>query len=214
MKAPITAMAVLAAGLAVAACAGGFKSTEPAPLIYRVTAPELAGGNELAADLLVAVPMTAPGPDNHQIATRWPGLRLDYYANARWAAPVPDMLQSAVIEALQGSRRLRSVQGHFGGFRATHVLTLEVRRLEADYTAGAVPVARVTLAATLGRQSDRQVLASWSVATQEQASANRLTEVVAALDAAFDRAAAELATRTFDAIGEDLARQPQGPPPR
>jgi len=214
MKSPNAAMTVLAAGLAVSACTGGFKNSEPAPVIYRITAPELAGGELLAADLMVAVATTAPGLDNYLIATRWPGLRLDYYANARWAAAVPDMTQSAVIEALQGTRRLRSVQGQLGRFRATHMLTLEVLRFEADYTAGAVPVARVTLAATLGRQSDRQVLESWSVAAQEQASANRLTEVVAALDAAFGQAATELAARSFDAIGEDLARQPQGPPPR
>lgn len=214
MKIMITPIAALAACFCIAGCAGGLKSGEPAPLVYRVVAPELPGGDGLAADLLVTMPTAAPGLDNRQIATRWPGLRFDFYANARWAAPVPAMVQSAVIESLQGSRRLRSVQGDLGRFRATHVLTLEVGRFEADYTAGALPVARVVLAATLGRQSDRRVLASWSVATQEPASANRLTEVVAALDAAFGRAAAETAARGFDAIAEDLARQPEIPQPR
>jgi len=208
MKAPITAVVVLAACTGFAGCAGGLRSNVPAPLVYRIGAPQLSGGDLLAADLLVALPTTAPGLDGQQIATRWPGLRFDYYANARWAAPLPAMLQAALIEALQGSRRLRSAQGDLGRFRATHVLTFEVRRFEADYTAGATPVAHVTLAATIGRQPDRRVLASWSVATQEPAAANRLTEVVAALDTAFGRAATELATRSFDAIGADLARQP------
>jgi ABC-type uncharacterized transport system auxiliary subunit len=207
MKAPIAAIPSLAAFLCIAGCAGGLKSTEPAPLIYRVGAPELPGGDQLAADLLVAMPDTAPGLDNQQIATRWPGLRLDYYANARWAAAVPAMVQSALIESLQGSQRLRSVQGDLGRFRATHVLTIEVRRLEADYTQGSTPIARVTLAATLGRQSDRRVLATWSVATQEAATANRLTEVIAALSVAFGQAATEIANRSFDAIGQDLARR-------
>lgn len=208
MKARNIVIVILAACLPIAGCAGGFKSSEPAPKIYRVNAPELASGESLTADLLVALPTTAPGLDNQLIATRWPGLRLDYYADARWAAPVPVMVQAALVESLQGSRRLRSVQGEFGRFRATHVLTLEVRRLEADYTAGTLPVAHVTIAAALGRQADRRVLASWSVSTQQPAAANRLTEVIAALSAAFGRAATEVATRSFDAIGEDLAPDP------
>jgi ABC-type uncharacterized transport system auxiliary subunit len=210
MKFPATTVLLsICAGLL--GCAGGLQSDEPAPLIYRVNAPQLPGGDLLDADLVVAPPSTAPGLDSQLIATRWPGLRLDYYANARWAAPVPGMVQAAVIEALQGSRRLRSAQGDLGRFRATHVLMLEVQRFDADYTAGATPVAQVTLTATLGRQPERRVLASWSVATQEPASANRKTEVVAALDRAFGRAVTEIAIRSFETIGADLARQPQEP---
>lgn len=214
MKTPVIPLAALAACLGIAGCAGALKSAEPAPLVYRVFAPELPGGDAFAADLLVAMSTTAPGLDSRHIATRWPDRRFDFYAGARWAAPLPAMVQLAVIESLQGARRLRSVQGDSASFRATHVLALEIRRFEADYTAGATPVARVELAATLGRQSDRRVLASWSVATRESAAANRLTEVVAALDAAFGQAVTETAARCFDAIGEDLARQPEAPPPR
>src|SRR5688572_27242142 len=67
------------------------------------------------------------------------------------------------------------------------------------------PVAEVALAATLGRNSDRQVLASFIAASRENAAENRQTSVVAALDAAFGRAAAELATRSFETIAADLA---------
>ncbi len=199
----------LAAALVLAAC-GGLKSSQPAPVFYRLGAPVLAAGETLPADLLVPRPTAAPGLDSQQIATRWPGLRLDYYADARWGGPLPGMVQAAVIESLQGTRRLRSVQGDLGRFRATHVLDLEVRRLEADYVAGTPPVARVTLAATLGRQSDRRPLATWTIATEAPAAANRLSEVVAALDDAFARAVTELATRSTDAIAADLARQPEG----
>lgn len=193
--------------LLLAAC-GGLKSADPPVLYYRLTAPALQGGEPLAADLLVPRPAAAPGLDSQQLATRWPGLRLDYYADARWSVPVPGMVQAALAEALQGTGRLRSVQGDLARFRSTHVLDLEVRRFEADYQGGEVPVAWVAIAGTVGRQSDRRVIASWSVEASVPARANRLSDVVAAIDAAFDQAATETATRAMDAIAADLARQP------
>jgi cholesterol transport system auxiliary component len=133
-------------------------------------------------------------------------MRLDYIAGARWADGLPVLLQSALVESFQDSGRLRSVQGDMGRFRATHSLVLEVRRFEADYAAGGLPVAQVEFAATLGRLSDREVLASFTVAASESAAENRQSSVVAALDAAFARAAAEVAGKAFEAIAADAAQ--------
>ena len=190
----VAAAAVLAAG-----CFGGLKEPVPQPLVYRVDAPKLAAGAPLAADLKVDVGQVAPGLDSPGIATRWPGQRLDYVAGARWADELPQLLEAALVESLQDSGRLRSVQGDFGRFRATHTLVVEVRRFEADYTGGGLPVAQVELTATIGK-TDRRVLASFTVSASESAAANRQTAVVAALDAAFARATAELAEQTFAAI--------------
>ena len=198
----LAALAALAAG-----CFGGLKNEAPAPLIYRVNPPALTAGAPLAADLLVVVEGTAPGLDGTGIAGRWPGNRLDYLAGARWAEDVPTLVQAALIEALQATGRPRSVQGKLGRFRATHTLVIEVRRFDADYTGGGMPVAQVALAATLGRSSDRRVLASFTVAASEAAAENRQTSVVAALDAAFAKAAGELAEKTFAAIAAEPAAQ-------
>lgn len=202
VPAPVIA---LAAGLLAAGCLGGLKNKVPPPVNYRISAPELAPGAPLAADVLVAVAAAAPGLEGTGIAGRWPGSRIDYLAGARWPVRAPALVESALIEALQDSGRLRSVQGDFGRFRTTHTLTLELRRFEADYTAGAPPVARVALAVTVGRQSDRGMLAAFVVAAEERAAENRVSAVVAALDAAFQRAASELADKSFEVIAGDLA---------
>jgi cholesterol transport system auxiliary component len=194
----LAALAALAAG-----CFGGLKDEIPAPLLYRVQAPSLAAGAPVAADLMVAVDGTAPGLDGSGIAVRWPGNRLDYLAGARWADDVPALVGSALVESLAASGRARSVQGEVGRFRATHTLVIEVLRFDADYAGGGAPVAHVALAATLGRASDRGVLASFTVAASEAATENRQSTVVAALDAAFAKAAAELAEKTFAAIAAD-----------
>jgi ABC-type uncharacterized transport system auxiliary subunit len=197
-------IAIVAAAAALAAgCIGGLRGQVAQPLIYRVSAPQLAAGAALAADLKLVVVQAAPGLDGNGIAGRWPGGRLDYLAGARWADDLPDLVGAALVESFQDSGRLRSVQGDLGRFRATHTLVVEVRRFEADYTAGGTPVARVSLAATLGRASDRSVLAAFTVSASENTVANRQSAVVAALDAAFARAAADLAARAIDAIAAD-----------
>ncbi len=194
---------VLAAAAVAAGCFGGLKNEVPAPRLYRIDAPGIAAGATLPADLSIVVERTAPGLDGDGIASRWPGGRLDYIANARWAGELTMLLQSALVEGFQDSGRLRSVQGDVGRFRTTHTLVIEVRRFEADYVAGAVPVAHVALAATLGRNSDRQVLASFTVEAAEAATENRQTTLVAALDAAFARAAADIAERSFAALAAE-----------
>ena len=200
-------IAILAAAAALSAgCFGGLKEPVPQPLVYRIEAPKLAAGAPLAADLRIDVGQVAPGLDSSGIATRWPGQRLDYVAGARWAEDLPQLLEAAFVESLQDSGRLRSVQGDFGRFRVTHTLVVEVRRFEADYTGGGLPVAQVELTATIGK-TDRRVLASFTVSESESAAENRQTALVAALDAAFARATAELAEQAFVAISADPAAQ-------
>lgn len=194
----IAAAAVLAAG-----CFGGLREPVPQPLIYRVDAPRLVAGSPAPVDLKVVVGGTAPGLDGAGIAGRWPGRRLDYLAGARWADALPVLVSAALVEALQDSGRLRSVQGDLGRFRATHTLVVEVRRFEADYTAGGLPVAQVSLAVTLGRASDRRVLAAFTASASEPAAENRQSTVVAALDAAFARAAGEMAGKVFDTLAAE-----------
>ena len=127
----VAAAAVLAAG-----CFGGLKKEVEQPLLCRIEAPRLAAGAPLVADLKVVVGPLAPGLDGRDIATRWPGNRIDYVAGARWAEELSALIESALVESLQDSGRLRSVQGDLGRFRATHTLVVEVRRFDADYTGG------------------------------------------------------------------------------
>jgi cholesterol transport system auxiliary component len=203
-KFPVLAV-LLAACFALGACFGGLKSEAPVAVNYRISAPKLPSGTPLAADLLVSVEATSPGLDGSGIAARFPDARLDYLADVRWPVRTPKLVESALIEALQDSGRLRSVQGDFSRFRTTHSLALEIRRFEADYTGGEPPVAQVALAVTIGRQSDRRVIASFTVAAEQRAAENRVSAIVAALDAAFGKVAAEAAEKSIEAISRDLA---------
>ncbi len=155
----IAAAAALAAG-----CFGGLKDV-PARSRSSIAsdAPPSPAGAPLAADLMVVVPEVAPGLDG-------PGHRRALAGRAH-GLPDRDSLGRRVADARAGgarSSRCRSPAGcapcraTLGRFRATHTLVVEVRRFEADYTAGGLPVAQVALAVTLGRAADRRVLAAFT----------------------------------------------------
>jgi len=192
-----------AAALLAAGCLGGLKEPVAQPFMYRIDAPRLRPAGALPIDLKVDVSHAAPGLEGSGIATRLPGQRLEYVAGARWAEVLPQLLEAALVEGLQDSGRLRSVQSDYGRFRATHTLVVDVRRFEMDYTAGVLPVAQVSLAVTLGRTGDRRILAAYTVSASEPAAENRQTAAVAALNAAFARAVAEMADKAFDALAAE-----------
>lgn len=202
----VTALAIVL--LLAGGCVGGMERNAPEPSVYVLTPPVVAAGPALAADLLVLRPVVAPPLRTDRIATRLDANHMDYYAGARWGGELATVVQSALVEALRATGRFRTVEAEPGQFRATHVLGVEVSRLEADYSSGAVPVARVTLTATVARYQDRRALASWTGTVEEAAAANTLTAVTAALDRAFGSSAAGLVTRAADTVSGDLAGQP------
>jgi len=124
----LAAMAIL-----LTACAGGLERNAPEPAVYRLTAPAVQGGSPIAADLLVLRPVVAPGLATDRIATAWPGNRIDYYAGARWSDELGAVAQGTLVDAIRAAGRVRFVEGDPSHFRATHVLGVEIARLEAEH---------------------------------------------------------------------------------
>jgi len=182
---------------------GGLQRDAPEPATYVLTPPrpEVVTTIFLPADVAVLAPKAVPELATQRVATRWPGNRIDYYAGARWGGETAQVVQSALVEGLRGTGNLRSVEADPTRFRPTHVLSVELTRLEADYTAGGVPVARVEMTATVARHPERRALSSWTVRAEQPASADTLTAVMAALDEAFRRAGVEVVMGTIGAIG-------------
>ena len=199
MNAANMMVARLCSAALVACAAGGcadFHSKQAAIQVYTLQpsfSAAAAGTTAATATLQVARPLAAPGLDTDGIALQRDGQRLDYYAASRWAAPLPEIVQSQAIEALRASGRFRSVQPEGAAFAADLVLQLEIRRCQAEYGgADGAPTVQVQLLATLGRRADRSVLATVSAAGTAPASENRMQSVVAAFQAALGTALGEL----------------------
>lgn len=199
-------LVMLAAAALLAGCGGGFQRNTPEPTIYLLTAPTAQAGPAGTADLLVLQPVVVPALATQRIATRWPDNHVDYYAGARWSGGLGGVVQAMLVESCRRSARFRTVQADPGSFQANYVLGVDVQRFEADYATAGAPVAHVTMTATIARTADRKALASWTVDAEQAASANTLTAVTAALDAAFGKAGADLVNHAADAIVADASQ--------
>ena len=183
----------LTALLALPGCVSGLNSKIPAQQSYVLQAASLPGERPSAASVEVLRPSAAPGLESEGIAVMRAGRRLDFYTDARWAARAPEMLQALVIDSLRSAGRFAAVESDAEPFAAQYVLSLELQHFEAVYGNAGPPTIRVALVGTLGRSSDRVVIASFTAHSEVQADADRMQAVIAAFDQASGQALAQLA---------------------
>jgi len=177
--------------LFLAACSG-FESKAPAPATYLLTGPVLPTAPVAATvDLKVLQPGAPTALAGSRVASRWPGGRVDYFADVRWAGSLGEVVQSALVESLAATGALRSVMVDPARLRSTHLLAVELTAFEADYTAGSVPVARVVMSFSLASSGEGRPLVHLRVRAEQQADENTLSAVMRAMDAAFQQAAGE-----------------------
>jgi cholesterol transport system auxiliary component len=200
---------LLAAGLPIlllASCGGVFESKLAAPQAYvlRLPAPQSPAAQATAGSVLVQRPDAGPGLNTDRIALVRSDRRFDVYAASRWAAPAPDLIESVIVEALRGTGNYQAVFDDAAPFAPQYYLRVTLRRFEADYASdgggGGAPMVHVVLDCTLGRNRDRQLLASFTAQGSARAEADRLASVVAAFESATAAAVAELLRATGAAI--------------
>lgn len=167
----------------------------------------------LLAPLQVAHPLVAPGLDGPHIILVQADHRMNFYLGSRWPAPLPDMVEALAVETLRASGAWQSVQDSGSPFTSEYLLSISVRRFEADYSrARAAPEVEVVLDCTLGARAGRQLVASFVAAGSAAASGNHMSEVIAAFETASGAALASLsqqaaaATRAFAERGTTLTR--------
>lgn len=185
--------------LVLTACVS-LKEPAPAPERY-VLHPHQAAEEGAAppARLVVAQPRVPPGLESDRIVVIRDGRRLDHLADARWAAPLPEVLQAFFHEALE--RRFPRLEaeaapGGTGDLR----LGATVWAFQAEYEGKADSPPRLRLAMTLRlqRAGDHRTLARMRVARTARAASNRRTAVVAGLEGLLDRAFAQAVAGLWD----------------
>jgi cholesterol transport system auxiliary component len=225
VRGPGAALLLLCLGLA--GCSGLFQSNAKPEQIYYLRAPPAptaaAPAGTVAApvaampvSLRVGRPQAGPGLDTAHIMLVEADHRMNFYTGSRWPAPLSELIESLAVQTLRASGEWASVQDSGSPFPSDYLLQLHVRRFEADYTGGAVPVVHVVLDCIVGRRQGREVLATFSVAGSAAAAANRLTEVVAAFEQATGTALDALVQQSAQAVRPDLpgaSRSEQQPLP-
>lgn len=201
-------LGVFAVSTLLAGCGNLLQSDSPRPETYRLApAASSAAAGSAATDggplpgLTVARPRAPVALDSERIAVVAAGSRFDYYADVRWAEPAPQMLQQNLIAALERSGRFAGVFAAPARVPAELMLDVELRRFEADTTAGGPPVVHVTVQASLVDARRMGRLASFTSEAAIPAGSNRRAAIIAAFDRASAEVVSEVVARTADAAG-------------
>ena len=205
----MTAALALSLGAVAAGCTGNLFHSDAKPeqtYLLRAPAAEGAASTGTASTGTAALPPAAPLEPiqvGHPLAT--PGLdgphiilvqadhRMNFYLGSRWPAPLPDMVEAMAVETLRASGEWQSVQDSGSPFIPQYLLSISVRRFEADYTrAKSAPQVAVVLDCTLGAREGRELVASFVAEGSAMAASDHMSEVIAAFETASSTALASM----------------------
>lgn len=211
--------ALLSIALLASGCSGLLQSEAPAPQIYvlRATGSQnstssaasarpletsaSAASSPAAPTVQLPRPSADPGLATQLITLVRSDRRMDYFAGSRWASELPDVVETLAIDTLLASGAWGAVHESPSPFVSEYILQIDIRRFEADYTAGGVaPKVYVVLDCTLARRLGRELVTHFVAEGVAEASENRLGPLVAAFEQAANTALATLAERSAAAV--------------
>jgi cholesterol transport system auxiliary component len=205
MRLKLSRLAVVAACLAVGACAAALELARPdPPRLYDLTPKSTFADDlpEVDARLSVEVPTATAGLNTAQIALRPTPTTLEYYARARWIDVVPVMVQNLLLESLDNAARLDVFGRDVVGVRAEYALLTNIREFQAEYGETGPPRVRVRLQARLVRLPRRTSIAATSEGFTVAAEDRSLQAIVAAFDEGLGKALRRVVEWTVREIDE------------
>lgn len=157
--------------------------------------------------LAITKPSAARLVDSPRISVRPVPGELQVYRGAVWAQTPTDLLEGAVLRALEDSGRIPAVGRVATGLRADYRLAMDVRRFEADYSSGG-PAATIEVAAKLLHNTDQRVVAARTFEQARPAATTDIDSVAAAFEQALGTLTTEIAGWTL-AQGQADAERPR-----
>lgn len=202
-------VAALAGLCLLGGCTGAlFESKIQPASIYLLSAHAGRRGPALAAELAVLRPTVRAGLDTDRIAALYPDRRLDYFAAARWSAPLDEVIQQLAVQSFRAHARLRDVAADTSSVAPDYWLEIEIVGFQAEYAlSGGTPTIHAHFLARIGRAQDDKLVGNFDVRVERKAAANRLTDIIAAYEDAADTALARIVADTVRTLQKNRASQ-------
>lgn len=207
MKATLASACAALSSLLLPGCTGLFHSNAQPEQTYYLRAPAVPAGSvttaatPAATSLRVAHPLADPGLDTPRIMLLQPDHRMSFYAGSRWPAATTNLVAALAVQTLRASGNWASVQDASSPFPSDYLLQMTIRRFDADYSSGAAaPKVHVVFDCIIGRRDARDVIATFVVAGNATATANRMGEVVSAFEQATGGALDALTQQALQAV--------------
>lgn len=194
--------------LGTTSCVSLLPEASAPPTIYRLKSAnspvqKLNSAKILRVDMPI-VPASLRGPD---IAMSPDGRVIAYAEGAKWDAPIPSLIQRAVIEGFDESASLRAVSSNTGT-ESDYLLSITVRSYEAVFINGkdTAPEARVVLDVSIVKAGGRQLVGNRLFQTNAMATEYRIERIVIAQESATLEAIDEIIRWAEQRIGDPATR--------
>ncbi len=186
---------MLACALLAGGCALGAR---PAPATFDLEAPRSIPGNgSTNIQFAVTEPTVVGALNSERIVVRPAPAAINYLSGAQWSDRAPKLVQARLIDSFRNSGRVRSV-GMPGGAVVNDIgLVTDLHDFHVDTQQG---VALVTIAVRIVGDQSGRVVASRTFTTSTPVAGNRADDMVAAINASFDKVATDIVVWTLDRI--------------
>lgn len=180
---------IMACALIITGCSPNkiLTSTQPQQTIYTLRPVETTAmpSNATARVVEIATPSLPPGMDTDRIALFLEnGQKVDYYAAARWSAPLRYILQDftrrnaiAVLPYVVPVTPEQNIQ-------ADYRLQMKINEFQPVYETSyeKAPLIKVNVEFSMVHVASDKIISSFTLSKQEQASENRLDIIMAGLE--------------------------------
>ena len=183
-----------ASSLVLPACSSDLIGPPEAGVIYPVNPAFPAGqGAKVGWALSIVRPDVAGGLDNDRIALHQPGGVLDFYAKATYPAPLPALIQQALLDGFEASGRIDAVATEQATQHADYSLLTDVKDFSAHYSQqDGIPNIIVSITAKLSTARGRVIVSSLPVTKNGMASVNSAGAATQALRQALGAAVSDI----------------------
>ena len=190
----LTKTLLLGATLVFSGCVSLLPDPAPADVVYRLsTSNEGVPQSPAAKVIRIDRPRASSVFQGQNVVVSPDGRRLASAAQAKWAEPIPDMVQNSFVDILAQRPGLVGVIPSSGARTDTRVhLTIKSFEARFDQGGGTAPMAVVHYAVTLSNASNRNLLSTFDVKKTVRSSDIRVSTIVEAMDNANQQALNEI----------------------
>ncbi|NVK33107.1 MAG: membrane integrity-associated transporter subunit PqiC [Rhodobacteraceae bacterium] len=188
-------LALLGIGLGLAGCANNTPSA-----LYGLTAAdfEMAAPARKSRQVLVPRPRALKALDSDHIAVVDSGPIYSYFPKAAWADTLPSVVQSKIVETLEGTQRLRGVGFPGDGLLIDYQLQTELRAFALHIDGR--PRAVVEISARLLNDRNGRTVATKVFRTEVPSGGSTVDQAVAALNRAGEAVFRDIASWALQKI--------------
>lgn len=191
-------------------CAALFDPGPPmANVILPVQLPRASGEARMPLQLLVARPAADESTRTDRIMALMNGFEIRALDAAKWVNPVPQMVQTRLVDSLESTRRFAAVGWEESNLDAKYRLGTDIRRFYLRYEDnGQPPAVDIVMVFTLVNPETGKILARKLTQVEERCSGNSLKEFVDAFSAGMTKALAEVSGWVVERLEAEQATIP------